>query len=142
MHTIRQNEIKKAAQGQVWGLVLGSLGRQGSPKVLEVGIHCISVTDLFLSIFKTIKQRLKAHGKRFIQVIMPELMPDKLKLFQHVDVYVTASILYVLAMVMFLFSSWIQTSCPRLSIDWGAGFKTPILTPYEVQLNRTRSFES
>jgi diphthamide biosynthesis enzyme Dph1/Dph2-like protein len=28
--------------------------------------------------------------------------------------------------------SWIQTSCPRLSIDWGAGFQTPILTPYEV----------
>jgi diphthamide synthase subunit DPH2 len=36
--------------------------------------------------FKTIKQRLKANGKKFIQVIMPELMPDKLKLFQHVDV--------------------------------------------------------
>ena len=44
MHTIRQNEIKKAAQGQVWGLVLGSLGRQGSPKVLEVIIHSLSVT--------------------------------------------------------------------------------------------------
>lgn len=29
-------------------------------------------------------------------------------------------------------SRWIQTSCPRLSIDWGAGFQTPILTPYEV----------
>jgi len=36
MHTIRQQEIAKAAKGQVWGLVLGSLGRQGSPKVLQV----------------------------------------------------------------------------------------------------------
>lgn len=36
MHTIRQQEINKAANGQVWGLVLGSLGRQGSPKVLQV----------------------------------------------------------------------------------------------------------
>ncbi len=36
MHTIRQNEIHKAANGQIWGLVLGSLGRQGSPKVLQV----------------------------------------------------------------------------------------------------------
>jgi diphthamide synthase subunit DPH2 len=36
MHNIRQNEINKAANGQVWGLVLGSLGRQGSPKVLQV----------------------------------------------------------------------------------------------------------
>ncbi|CAF2512516.1 unnamed protein product [Rotaria sp. Silwood2] len=98
MHTIRQNEINKAANGQVWGLVLGSLGRQGSPKVLQ-----------------TIKQRLKANGKKFIQVVMPELMPDKLKLFKNVDV-------------------WIQTSCPRLSIDWGAGFQTPILTPYEAMV--------
>ena len=41
MHTIRQNEINKAAKGQVWGLVLGSLGRQGSPKVLEVKFYSI-----------------------------------------------------------------------------------------------------
>jgi diphthamide synthase subunit DPH2 len=39
---------------------------------------------------------------------------------------------------LFVFSSyfmfrWIQTSCPRLSIDWGAGFRAPILTPYEVK---------
>lgn len=33
------------------------------------------------------------------------------------------------------YSRWIQTSCPRLSIDWGAGFQTPILTPYEVCSN-------
>ncbi|CAF1292348.1 unnamed protein product [Adineta ricciae] len=98
MHSVRQTEINKAANGQVWGLVLGSLGRQGSPKVLE-----------------TIKQRLKSNGKSYIQVVMPELMPDKLKLFKNVDV-------------------WIQTSCPRLSIDWGAGFQTPILTPYEAMV--------
>ncbi len=36
MHNIRQMEINKAANGRVWGLVLGSLGRQGSPKVLQV----------------------------------------------------------------------------------------------------------
>lgn len=36
MHRIRQSEIDKATKGQVWGLVLGSLGRQGSPKVLKV----------------------------------------------------------------------------------------------------------
>jgi 2-(3-amino-3-carboxypropyl)histidine synthase len=41
MHTIRQNEINKAANGQIWGLVLGSLGRQGSPKVLEVKFYFI-----------------------------------------------------------------------------------------------------
>jgi 2-(3-amino-3-carboxypropyl)histidine synthase len=36
MHTIRQKEIEKASHGQVWGIVLGSLGRQGSTKVLQV----------------------------------------------------------------------------------------------------------
>ena len=41
MHSIRQNEINKAANGQVWGLVLGSLGRQGSPKVLEVYLKIV-----------------------------------------------------------------------------------------------------
>jgi hypothetical protein len=45
-------------------------------------------------------------------------------------------------MTTFVSSSWIQTSCPRLSIDWGAGFQTPILTPYEVHLNTVRSFKS
>ena len=37
-------------------------------------------------LFKTIKQRLKANEKKFIQVIMPELMPDKLESFKNVDV--------------------------------------------------------
>jgi 2-(3-amino-3-carboxypropyl)histidine synthase len=85
MHTIRQNEINKAANGQVWGLVLGSLGRQGSPKVLQVKFNSIFESMYFLFI-KTIKQRLKTNGKKFVQLIMPELMPDKLKLFKNVDV--------------------------------------------------------
>ena len=63
---------------------------------------------------------------------MPELMPDKLKLFKHVDVYSDT----------FDFVSILRISFPSdgfkhrvhvLSIDWGAGFSTPILTPYEVE---------
>lgn len=46
MHSIRQKEINKAATGQVWGLVLGSLGRQGSPKVLQVTLSAISVIEI------------------------------------------------------------------------------------------------
>lgn len=30
------------------------------------------------------------------------------------------------------YSSWVQVACPRLSIDWGASFKKPLLTPYEL----------
>jgi len=29
-------------------------------------------------------------------------------------------------------SVFVQTSCPRLSIDWGYAFDKPLLTPYET----------
>ena len=28
--------------------------------------------------------------------------------------------------------AWIQIACPRLSIDWGTAFVTPLLTTYEA----------
>lgn len=36
MHSIRRNAIEKASQGKKYGVVLGTLGRQGSTKVLQV----------------------------------------------------------------------------------------------------------
>ena len=27
---------------------------------------------------------------------------------------------------------WVQIACPRLSIDWGTGFTTPLITCYEA----------
>lgn len=33
---------------------------------------------------------------------------------------------------LFLYFSWVQVACPRLSIDWGTAFKKPLLTPYEL----------
>ena len=35
---------------------------------------------------------------------------------------------------VFFFLSWIQIACPRLSIDWGEYFDTPLLTPYEAMV--------
>jgi len=29
-------------------------------------------------------------------------------------------------------STFVQTSCPRLSIDWGYAFERPLLSPYEA----------
>lgn len=29
-------------------------------------------------------------------------------------------------------STFVQTSCPRLSIDWGYAFEKPLLSPYEA----------
>lgn len=32
------------------------------------------------------------------------------------------------------FSSWVQVACPRLSIDWGYAFHTPLLSSYEAEV--------
>ena len=47
-------------------------------------------------------------------ILLSELSPAKLALFNpHI-------------------STFVQTSCPRLSIDWGYAFDKPLLTPYET----------
>jgi 2-(3-amino-3-carboxypropyl)histidine synthase len=39
MHTIRKEAIRSAANARRFGLILGTLGRQGNPKVLNVCPH-------------------------------------------------------------------------------------------------------
>lgn len=39
MRALRLQAIDKARLAQRWGLILGTLGRQGSPKVMEVRLH-------------------------------------------------------------------------------------------------------
>ncbi|VDP79662.1 unnamed protein product [Echinostoma caproni] len=77
--------------------VSGTLGRQGSSAVL-----------------RHLQTRLDALGRSHFVLLLSEIFPSKLALFQdEVDV-------------------WIQVACPRLSIDWGTEFPKPILTPYEA----------
>lgn len=80
-----------------WGLVLGTLGRQGSTKVLSHLTEMIAPT-----------------GMPVVPILLSELSPQKLSLFG-------TSLL-----------SFVQTSCPRLSIDWGDAFPKPLLSPYEA----------
>jgi 2-(3-amino-3-carboxypropyl)histidine synthase len=59
-----------------------------------------------------------------MQILLSELSPAKLALFNpHI-------------------STFIQTSCPRLSIDWGYAFEKPLLSPYEtaVAVGKTPSW--
>lgn len=50
----------------------------------------------------------------YIPILLSELSPAKLSLFNpHI-------------------STFVQTSCPRLSIDWGYAFERPLLSPYET----------
>lgn len=99
-HTVmmenRRDAILKASEAKKFGLILGTLGRQGSPKIME---HLMDI--------------MTKNGISYVIVLLSEIFPDKLKLFDDVD-------------------AWIQITCPRLSIDWGTAFHKPLLTPYEA----------
>lgn len=108
MRRLRQRAIREAeatldngeAPSQpAWGLVLGTLGRQGSTKVLDY-------------LGASLRER-DPHVPQ-VPILLSELSPQKAELFgPHLSVLV-------------------QTSCPRLSIDWGSAFPKPLLSPYEA----------
>ncbi|XP_015928782.1 2-(3-amino-3-carboxypropyl)histidine synthase subunit 1 [Parasteatoda tepidariorum] len=95
MISIRKKEVDQASNCDSFGLILGTLGRQGSPRVMY-----------------NIKKILQLRKKRYVTVLLSEIFPEKLNLFQDIK-------------------SWVQIACPRLSIDWGYAFGKPLLNPYE-----------
>ncbi|CAH8610613.1 unnamed protein product [Heterobilharzia americana] len=97
MRKHRKAAIDIAKTAVNFGIILGTLGRQGSPAVV-----------------KKLQAELEKSGKTYIILLLSEILPSKLALFdEQVDV-------------------WIQVACPRLSIDWGVEFTKPLLTPYEA----------
>ncbi|XP_074450932.1 2-(3-amino-3-carboxypropyl)histidine synthase subunit 1 isoform X3 [Larus michahellis] len=71
MRRARQDAIATAAGARCWGLILGTLGRQGSPGILQ---H--------------LESRLRALGRPFVRVLLSEIFPSKLRLFPDVDAWV------------------------------------------------------
>ncbi|XP_072285337.1 2-(3-amino-3-carboxypropyl)histidine synthase subunit 1 isoform X2 [Pyxicephalus adspersus] len=71
MQKNRSQAIKSAVGAKTWGLILGTLGRQGSPKILE---H--------------LESRLQALGCRYVRLLLSEIFPNKLKLFPEVEAWV------------------------------------------------------
>lgn len=71
MRALRLQAIDKARSAQRWGLIMGTLGRQGSPKVLE---H--------------LESRLQSLGKSFTRVLLSEIFPSKLDLMADVDAWI------------------------------------------------------
>ncbi|XP_075706920.1 2-(3-amino-3-carboxypropyl)histidine synthase subunit 1 [Rhinoderma darwinii] len=67
----RGDAISSAAGAKTWGLILGTLGRQGSPKILE---H--------------LESRLQALGCRYVRLLLSEIFPNKLKLFPEVEAWI------------------------------------------------------
>ncbi|WBW70567.1 diphthamide biosynthesis protein Dph1 [Schizosaccharomyces osmophilus] len=71
MKEIRHSAIEKARSAKKFGLIQGTLGRQGSPKVLD-----------------NLKETLKKSNKEFVTVLMSEIFPDRLAQFTDVDAWV------------------------------------------------------
>ncbi|KAK2466524.1 hypothetical protein APHAL10511_002166 [Amanita phalloides] len=83
----------------VWGIILGTLGRQGNFKQLEAITKHLESPRIAIP---------------YIPILLSEISPAKLSLFNP------------------CISAFVQTSCPRLSIDWGYAFDRPLLSPYEA----------
>ncbi|EJD01432.1 diphthamide synthesis protein [Fomitiporia mediterranea MF3/22] len=88
-----------SVSNQPWGVILGTLGRQGSFKQLQAITRQLQQARIPIP---------------YVPILLSELSPAKLSLFNgHL-------------------STFVQTSCPRLSIDWGYAFDRPLLSPYEA----------
>ena len=96
MLDMRSSAIATAKTATKWGLILGGLGRQGNANTLDMT-----------------KVHLDRLGIAYIELLLSEIYPGKLAMFEDVD-------------------CWVQVSCPRLSVDWGHAFAKPLLTPYEA----------
>lgn len=67
----RKLAIEKARRAKRFGLILGTLGRQGSTKVLSY-----------------LQKRLKMHGRESSVILLSEIFPSKLELFKDIDAFV------------------------------------------------------
>ncbi|KAK0518962.1 Diphthamide biosynthesis protein 1 [Tilletia horrida] len=102
---------------EAWGLVLGTLGRQGSTKVLA---HLRTLLSA---------QNAGSAPHPHVPILLSELSPAKLALFNPSTDSEPGSKEPARHL-----SAFVQTSCPRLSIDWGGAFDRPLLSPYEAAL--------
>ncbi|XP_066322910.1 uncharacterized protein [Miscanthus floridulus] len=99
MKQARKAAVLAARKANNWGVILGTLGRQGSTKVLDRVVEHLEEKELEHTV-----------------VLVSELSPARMELFgDSID-------------------AWVQIACPRLSIDWGEGFKKPVLTTFEFDV--------
>lgn len=105
-----RDAIKTAKNATVFGLILGTLGRQGSTHIFR---HLQTMLNKH-----SMKRGDGAAQRVVIPFLMAELNPAKMASITHVQV-------------------WVQVACPRLSIDWGTNSELmhkPLLTPFELQV--------
>ncbi|CAM9575759.1 unnamed protein product, partial [Hapterophycus canaliculatus] len=71
MHGLRKHAIDVARRAKSFGVILGTLGRQGNPHILE---HLTSV--------------LRAQGKQYFVLLLSEVFPAKLAAFAEVEAWI------------------------------------------------------
>ncbi|KZF19877.1 diphthamide biosynthesis protein-like protein 1 [Xylona heveae TC161] len=71
MHTLRREAITTAKRAKKWGLILGSLGRQGNPHTMTL-----------------IENHLRAKGIPFVNLLLSEIFPGKLAQMSDVECWV------------------------------------------------------
>lgn len=71
LYTLRRSAILTARKAGKWGLILGTLGRQGNPYTLTL-----------------IENLLKQQGREVIHIALSEIFPGKLALMQEVEAWV------------------------------------------------------
>ena len=67
----RKSAIVKAQDAKVWGIILGTLGRQGNPKILNL-----------------LEAKLKKMNRPVIKVLLSEIFPQKLALMKNVEAWI------------------------------------------------------
>ncbi|THC92244.1 hypothetical protein EYZ11_008276 [Aspergillus tanneri] len=71
MHTLRKDAIGAAKSAKKWGLILGSLGRQGNPNTMSM-----------------IENYLNDRGIPFVNLLLSEIFPGKLAAMSDVECWV------------------------------------------------------
>ena len=71
MNSTRKRAIREASKARKFGLVLGTLGRQGNPAILSF-----------------LEEKLTQLGKEYIIVLLSEIFPAKLALFTDIDAWI------------------------------------------------------
>lgn len=71
MHTLRRSAISTAKKATKWGLILGSLGRQGNPHTMAM-----------------IESKLAARGIPWVNLLLSEIFPGKLAMMSDVETWV------------------------------------------------------
>ncbi|KAK6360331.1 Diphthamide biosynthesis protein 1 [Orbilia blumenaviensis] len=71
MQDLRRDAIRQARRAKKWGLILGTLGRQGNPNTLA-----------------NLEDRLKEMGVEYVLLLLSEIFPGKLAMFGDVEAWV------------------------------------------------------